>query len=656
MSDAPSQRPWRFRLSTRLVGWFIAFTCLPLSVAIFTTYRTYEATLRHEVSERLFAIADGISAQIEAYALSRIEDVQVLATAPGLKAAMVRLMATGDVMSPDETRMLRVLLEHHRQHHGFSDVLLVSAGGVLLFSLENTLPPGADLEQGPFVDSDLARTIDDARTLQSSAVSHLTLQEGVPGSPAFIAAPVYSSTKKFLGLVAVRLDKADVYRWAADFTGLGETGEIVLGSLTSKGIVMLAPLRHDPEAAFQRLVMPAASNGQPLQQAVQGLRGQGLATDYRGQEVLARWAYLPAFDWGLVVKIDSAEAFAPIRQLRIFILLLTGFTALGAGGVALLAARSIAHPIRRLTEATRAVAAGRLEQRVNIQARHEVGELAYSFNKMAADLEASTRSLRDLNDSLEQQVAERTRSLEAHARELVRSNQELERFAYVASHDLQEPLRTVASYVQLLQRRYASKLDADADTFIAYAVEGSKRMQALIQDLLAYSRVGREVQPFRLEPLEDVLAEALAGLAQLAEETKAVVSHDALPQVCCNRGQISQLLSNLIGNALKFRRPEEPPRVHVGAERVEDGWRLWVRDNGIGIAAPYAERIFVLFQRLHTRDEYPGTGIGLAICKKIVERHGGRIWMESTEGQGSTFSWTLPDSPDEGVTPPPVLR
>ncbi|RPI14293.1 MAG: PAS domain S-box protein [Acidobacteriales bacterium] len=241
--------------------------------------------------------------------------------------------------------------------------------------------------------------------------------------------------------------------------------------------------------------------------------------------------------------------------------------------------------------------------------------------------------------------AEEQRSLGTE--ELARSNAELEQFAYVVSHDLQEPLRMVASYVQLLEARYKDRLDSDAHDFIAYAVDGATRMKQMIGDLLAYSRVGRRGKEFVPVACEAVLDQACADLQTAITEAAAEVSHGPLPTVLGNAGQLAHLFQNLIGNAIKFR-GQEPPRIHVSAERNEREWNFSVRDNGIGLDPQFADRIFLVFQRLHRHEDYPGTGIGLAIAKKIVEHHGGRIWVESEPGKGATFHFTIPATPPEG--------
>lgn len=297
------------------------------------------------------------------------------------------------------------------------------------------------------------------------------------------------------------------------------------------------------------------------------------------------YSNFPGFDWTVLVRLDRERAHAPINRLIWTV-----------GGVGLLLVMPLA-----------------------------------GFGVWASwKLVREQRDLVSARQALEDTVAE-----------LKRSNADLQQFAYVASHDLQEPLRMVSSYTQLLARRYRGKLDSDADEFIGYAVDGANRMQTLINDLLAYSRVTAQGKVFERVDCNGLLEEVLSNLRVADEQNRAVVTHDPLPTVMADRGQLGQLFQNLIGNAIKFR-GEEPPQIHVSAEQRTGEWLFSVRDNGIGVGPEYAERIFVIFQRLHNREEYPGTGIGLAICKKIVERHGGRIWVVSHTGQGATFHFTLP--------------
>jgi signal transduction histidine kinase len=338
--------------------------------------------------------------------------------------------------------------------------------------------------------------------------------------------------------------------------------------------------------------------------------------------------------------------------------------------------RAITDRVGRLRHGALLIGGGDLEHRIDVEGDDELAELSESFNAMTAKLSDSYRNLtieigerqraeealQKLNEELEIRVAERTGALRASVEDLhreidshkqtaerlqatlanlERSNKELEQFAYVASHDLQEPLRMVSSYTQLLAQRYEGQLDDKAKKFIGYAVDGAVRMQRLINDLLAYSRVSTQGETLEMVDSHAVLGEALRNLAAAIKENLALVINDDLPTVRADATQLSQLFQNLIGNAIKFR-SADLPRIHVSACDLGRDWRFSVEDNGIGIDTQYAEKVFVIFQRLHTRLEYPGTGIGLAVCKRIVERHGGRIWFESEPGKGSTFYFTLP--------------
>lgn len=296
--------------------------------------------------------------------------------------------------------------------------------------------------------------------------------------------------------------------------------------------------------------------------------------------------------------------------------------------------QAVIEPLRRLRESTDRLGSGDYRARVAIQRSDELGQLAQAFNLAAANLERSNQALLEAN-----------RNLEERQEELQRSNRELEQFAYVASHDLQEPLRMVSSYTQLLERRYKGKLDEKADMYIQFAVDGANRMQQLIQDLLVYSRVGTKGLPFQAVDTAQIVAEALQDLEVAMAESGAEVQLGALPTVWGDPSQIRQVFQNLLGNALKFRREGVRLRLEVEAQREDGVWQFRVSDNGIGIEAPYFDRIFLIFQRLHTKEAYPGNGIGLAVVKKIIERHGGKLWLESTPGEGSTFFFTLPEVP-----------
>ncbi len=295
--------------------------------------------------------------------------------------------------------------------------------------------------------------------------------------------------------------------------------------------------------------------------------------------------------------------------------------------------RKLITPIRQLAGEVRDVAQTDIHREVR-------GSGPREMRTLASDVESLRTRLLD-----EVQELERTQETVAvRTRELERSNSDLEQFAYVASHDLQEPLRKVASFCQLLQKRYQGKLDERGDQYIGFAVDGAKRMQALINDLLAFSRVGRRTAEPALLETGELLDSALANLDEAIAAAGATVTRGELPAVLGEKSLLTAVLQNLVGNALKFH-GEDPPEIGVSAERDGDDWRFSVQDNGIGIDAEYAERIFVIFQRLHGRGDYPGTGIGLALCRKIVEHHGGTIWLDTTVTAGTRFCFTLPVAP-----------
>jgi signal transduction histidine kinase/HAMP domain-containing protein len=552
-----------------------------------------------------------------------------------------------------------------------------------------------------------------------------------------------------------------------DYTSLGQTGETLIGTKIDNEAVFVNPLRHDPHAAFRRRITIGTKEAVPIQEAVNGTNGSGISIDYRGEEILAVWRYLPSPRWGMVVKIDAKEAFAPVIKLRNWSLIIAIITVCAVILIALLVAGTISAPIKTLQKGAEIIGSGNLDYKVGTDAKDEIGQLSRTFDKMTESLKTTTVSrnklieeitkrklaeekireqsvfLRNTIESLthpfyvidikdytikmansaaaragalgkgttcyalthrsdkpcggkdhqcpveeikktnQPAVVEHThydkdgnqRIFELHAYpifdaegnlsqvieyswditdrkqaeeklkktllDLERSNKELQQFAYVASHDLQEPLRAVASYTQLLKRRYKDKLDENANVFMQFAVDGAIRMQSLIDDLLMYSRIGGKEKLFEPTDFHLVLGQAITNLRVAIKENHANITDDDLPTVMADASHITQLFQNLIGNAIKFR-SQETPHIHLFAELKGNEWLFSVRDNGIGIDPQYKEKIFKIFQRLHSIDAYPGTGIGLAICERIVERHGGKIWVESEVGKGSTFYFTIP--------------
>jgi signal transduction histidine kinase len=305
--------------------------------------------------------------------------------------------------------------------------------------------------------------------------------------------------------------------------------------------------------------------------------------------------------------------------------------------------RLVIMPVTSLAEQVRDVAGGDYQRDIVTAGPPELAALASDVDGMRRRIAADLAEVREARSRIEWVNTQ----LQKQAEELTRSNRDLEQFAYVASHDLQEPLRKVASFCQLLQRRYSGQLDERADQYIAFAVDGAQRMQRLINDLLAFSRIGRLTSGFAELDLNRLMEDVNAQTEAAREYAGAELTWSDLPEVLGEEPLLTNLIANLVNNSLKFRRPDVPPRVHVSARRVGDEWEITCRDNGIGIEPEFADKIFMIFQRLHAKDAYPGTGIGLAIVKKIAEYHGGRVWVDADVPEGTVIGFTLPVLPEQ---------
>ncbi|MFI7113545.1 CHASE3 domain-containing protein [Nonomuraea sp. NPDC050227] len=345
----------------------------------------------------------------------------------------------------------------------------------------------------------------------------------------------------------------------------------------------------------------------------------------------------------------AQEELRQVEQVRnlAFVVMLILFLVAGVA-MAVLLRRSIGRPLDELREAARDIAAGDFDRAIPVSGPADIREVARDVESMRTKIVFALEEFRKQHVVLREQAA----GLDAQAEELRRSNAELEQFAYVASHDLQEPLRKIATFCQLLQKRYGDVLDERGLQYIHFAVDGATRMQVLINDLLTFSRVGRLYDDRKPVDLAESLDKALVDLSAVIEETGAEIERpDPLPNVIGDPTMLGMLWQNLVGNALKFRAPDRAPRIRIACEQRENEWLFSVTDNGIGVEAEFADKIFIIFQRLHSREAYSGTGIGLAMCKKIVENHGGTIWLDTGHTEGARISFTLPAVTDEGATP-----
>lgn len=376
-------------------------------------------------------------------------------------------------------------------------------------------------------------------------------------------------------------------------------------------------------------------------EAIEGREGTSWYNDYHGTPVLGDYLYLDKYKLIQITEISEEEFDSPILRMQISILgigfAILFFSLLLGLSVALLLLR----PLTEFVEKVEVINADHLEYDHDETAPYEISRLSLAFSSMVERLRTTLVSRDKLSKEIEHRKKAEER-LQSTMLDLKRSNEELEQFAYVASHDLQEPLRMVTSYNQLLADRLKDQLDEKTKKYINYSIDGASRMQSLIQDLLSYSRITTKGNEFKEVDCAVVFAEAMINLEVLIHESSTLVISDELPVIWGDQLQLVQLFQNLISNGVKFRRTDVAPMIHIGATKEEGGWLFSFQDNGIGIEESHRKRIFVIFKRLHTREEYEGTGIGLALCKRIVQRHHGKIWVTSEPGKGTTFWIRLP--------------
>jgi signal transduction histidine kinase len=619
-NGSPRRRPFFSRLRVRLLALVLLAIFPALGLVLYTAFAQRRSAIREAAASAQRIVRLAAAAQRQYVEASR----QLLATLAQLKE-----------VRPDRADEAESLFRSLAQVHS----IYVNIGGIDSqgYVFASALPLTNRLYLGD------RSYFQIARDTQKFAIGEYQVGRLTAKPTLNMAHPIKDKESGTpLGVVFVALD----LNWLNQMAARAELPEgSTLTVLDRNGTILV---RYSiPESDQNWIGVSLTNHASILKFLKSGVEASGISSGLDGVKRLYTSTPLSRSlgiaDAHVIVGIPIQVAYSSANHTLIQNLIFLGVASVLALGAAWIGSDVfVLRQVQGLVEAAKRMRQGDLTARSGADyMAGEIGQLSQSFDQMAATLERrvgelqrAEAELKALNEDLEQRVVDRTL-------ELKRSNEDLEQFAYVASHDLQEPLRMINNYMQLLRQRHGDKLEPNALEFVGFALDGAKRMQQLIQDLLTYSRVGTHGKEFVPTNSEEALADALANLQIAIEEGGAEVTHDPLPTVMGDSVQLTQLFQNLVGNAVKFR-GEAPPKVQVGVQRKGAEWEISVRDNGIGIAEQDFQRIFIVFQRLHSREKYAGTGIGLSVCKKIVERHGGRIWVESKLGKGTAFHFTLP--------------
>jgi len=653
-------------ITTKFVLWFLFVALVPLTIATHISYNSSRNVLKQEVADSLMAVADNKAHQIEVFLNDKIKNANTLSHSSDILEAIDRYGKAFDqgANSPEyiETdNALRPYLTYYQSAFGFDGLFLIRPDANIVFSgtkkmgesmydmelyqesdtaqvfVTKAKPVEAKITGSEYYprslyeialnkESQLYNVFIKVRESMETEISDFEYYSQDDKGVVFIALPVFTGAD-FAGVVAVQMSNRGLYDLVRDYTGLGDTGETLIASKIGNDAVFITPLKFDPRAAFRRKVSLESGNSVNISKAVKGEEGLGVSVDYRGKTVLAVWKHIPLFRWGMVVKMDTDEIYASAGKLRDKLMKISLALLVLVVIMAVVIAHSVSSPVKELTQVSGTIAGGDLQARAKVAASDEIGELARSFN--------------DMTDKLVEAKA----NVEEQKRLLEKANKELDSFVYTVSHDLRAPLRGVTSFANFLEEDYRSKFDEEGKNYLKEIKEGTLRMSNLIEDLLKLSRISRIKNPYEDVSIVELVNSVVKRIEFDVKQNKVdLIIQPNLPVITCDRIKISEVFLNLINNAIKFSSKNEKvrPRVEVGYADDTEFHKFYVKDNGIGIDPKFHNQIFGIFKRLHASKEYEGTGAGLSIVKRVVDDHGGRVWIESELGKGAAFNFTIP--------------
>jgi len=620
------------KITAKFVFVFLLIALVPLAIAIEISYGYFRTVLEQEITRSLVVVGENKTNQIEAYLEDKTGGAVDLANMPVILDAMQKFEETytkdwrTSPMYQTVVKEFSPLLKYHQKALGFDDLLLVNVNGDVVFSVKDKTYEKSLYEVALHENSALASLF--TRTIKSGKpeVSEFEYDPATKKASVYLSAPIFNGTTR-MGAVISQLNSEGLAKLVRNYASLGHSGETMIISNIAGAPKYVTPLRFDPNAAFTKKIPLASKEGLGIVQSMNETKGVATLTDYQGREVLAVWKQLPSFRITVIVKMDTSEVFSSANRLRTNLLLISTALLLLVAVTAVVVARSISRPIKELTAVSGIIAAGNLKARVTVRATDEIGTLARSFNEMTDKL------------------VEAKAAVEEQKKLLEKANHELDSFVYTASHDLRAPLRGIVSFVDFLEEDYKLKLDEQGLDYLKEIRDGTKRMTSLIDDLLTLSRISRLKNPYEDVKIYELITEVVKRIEFDIKKNNVILSiQEAMPIVRCDPIKMKEVFINLINNAVKFssKNNKEKPAVTVAYEEEKDFYKFSVKDNGIGIDPKYHKAVFDIFKRLHTIEEYDGTGAGLSIVKRIVDDHGGQIWVESELGKGAKFVFTIP--------------